>query len=311
MDTQLLTVLERIASALEKIADRPLSASSTAFTAPPPTNGRHPADESVAAPAASAANDINPILRFLSAHDIEIKAFQADEEKDEVLDSLSQYMGNKYTHISRVYNRLKRSLNNARGFRHDLKHESQEVISYSTQFCSLLHKYALLTDYRYFNSPKFLITGKPARIPMAINFLTGQWLERFVKSTLLKATQGCDEALQFAYLMNPQIILPNGDDFELDVLFYLEGEIYWFEAKTGQYQNYVEKYARMSRLLNLDQEHAYMVLTDIDANTTAALTKLFKMQVLDVESFAGRVEEIFFRFAPQPTEPLEIGETSD
>ena len=146
---------------------------------------------------------------------------------------------------------------------------------------------------------------------MAINFLTGQWLERFVKSTLLKAAQSGEEALHFAYLMNPQIILPNGDDFELDILFFLEGEIYWFEAKTGQYQNYVEKYARMSRLLNLDPDHAYMVLTDIDTNTTAALTKLFNMQVLDVESFGGRVAELFARFEPRKPIAAEAAAPDD
>jgi hypothetical protein len=38
--------------------------------------------------------------------------------------------------------------------------------------------------------------------------------------------------------MNPQVILPDGDSFELDILFMIDSDVYWFEAKTG---NYIEK----------------------------------------------------------------------
>ena len=88
-----------------------------------------------------------------------------------------------------------------------------------------------------------------------------------------------DKDLEFSYLLNPQVILPNGDDFELDLIFHVNDSYYWIEAKSGDYQQHISKYSKMSRILNLDFEHSIMVLTDISPDKSAALTSLFSMTV--------------------------------
>ena len=91
--------------------------------------------------------------------------------------------------------------------------------------------------------------------------------------------------------------MPNGNDFELDVIFKIEDEIFWFEAKTGDYQRHVEKYSRMSSMMDLDQEHSYMILTDVQESSTKALTSLFKMKVVNVENFAEEIQQFLQRIS--------------
>lgn len=288
---KLINILERIAVALEKIAHQEMQ-NNISFV-----NSKEQIvknlelknnDEFEEEEENIHINDINPILRFLSEKNIQVKTFQTDEEIDDVLDNISLFMGSRYNNIKRVYNLIKSKLNTGSNFRLDLKNATQEEISDSCQLCNSLYQIAFLSEYKYFKSPQYIINAKPNRIPTAINFFTGLWLERFIKTEIKNRINETNRDLKFSYLTNPQIILPNGDDFELDVLFSIEDEIYWFEAKTGEYQNYINKYSQMAKLMNLDNEHAFMVLTEVNPSNCTALKKIFGMEVINIESFSEK-----------------------
>lgn len=289
-DDKLINILERIAVALEKIADQ-VTAVNPVFDR---SNGRilkqsGTTNESNKEQTIQ-ANDINPILRFLADRNIQVKTFQTDEEIDDVLDNIALFMGNRYNRIKKVYNSIKSKLNSGTSFKLDLKNATQEEVSYSCQLCNSLHQIAFLSEYKYFKSPQFLIIAKPNRIPTAINFFTGQWLERFIKTEVKNTIRKLERPVKFAYLTNPKVILPNGDDFELDLLFNIEDEIFWFEAKTGEYQNYVDKYSRMAKIMQLDNKHSFMVLTEVNEQNCVALKKIFGMEVVNIESFSANFQ---------------------
>lgn len=290
MDNErLINILDRIATALEKIAEKnsstlPLNTNSELQNINENNNSIN--SEEINEQEIIPVNDVNTILRFLADKNIQVKTFQTDEEIDDVLDNIALFMGNRYNRVKKVYNTIKSKLNTGTGFRLDLKNATQEEVSYSCQLCNSLHQIAFLSDYKYFKSPQFVINGRPNRIPTAINFFTGQWLERFIKTEVKNSIRKLETPIKFAYLTNPQIILPNGDDFELDVLFSIDEEIFWFEAKTGDYQNYVDKYSRMAKLLQLDNKHAFMVLTEVNDQNCIALKKIFGMEVVNIEKFS-------------------------
>ena len=291
-DEKLINILERIAVALEKIADKKNIINSVFNSSNGQVVEQYETinDLEIENEQTIQVNDINPIFRFLSERNIQVKTFKTDEEIDDVLDNIALFMGNRYNRVKKVYNSIKSKLNSGTGFRLDLKNATQEEVSYSCQLCNSLHQIAFLSEYKYFKSPQFLINAKPNRIPTAINFFTGQWLERFIKTEVKNTIRKLERPVKFAYLTNPQIILPNGDDFELDVLFYIEDEIFWFEAKTGEYQNYVDKYSRMAKLMQLDSKHAFMVLTEVNEPNCVALKKVFGMEVVNIENFSEKFQ---------------------
>lgn len=290
MDNErLINILERIATALEKIAEKnsstlPLNTNSELQNINDNNNSIN--SEEINEQEIIPINDVNTIFRFLADKNIQVKTFQTDEEIDDVLDNIALFMGNRYNRVKKVYNTIKSKLNTGTDFRLDLKNATQEEVSYSCQLCNSLHQIAFLSEYKYSKSPQFVINGRPNRIPTAINFITGQWLERFIKTEVKNSIRKLETPIKFAYLTNPQIILPNGDDFELDVLFSIDEEIFWFEAKTGDYQNYVDKYSRMAKLLQLDNKHAFMVLTEVNEQNCVALKKIFGMEVVNIEKFS-------------------------
>ncbi len=131
MDNErLINILERIATALEKIAEK------NSFTLPIKVNSeRHNFSESENLTTTNAeeineqdtisVNDVNPIFRFLADKNIQVKTFRTDEEIDDVLDNIALFMGNRYNRIKKVYNTIKSKLNTGTDFRLDLKNATQ------------------------------------------------------------------------------------------------------------------------------------------------------------------------------------------
>ena len=233
---------------------------------------------------------------FLVSRGIEIKVVPPETPADSVINSLSMFLGERYQALAPLLSHIKRNMQQGRAFSLSIKGYTQQAVSDVCQFCSRLHTLAFLEEYKYFNSPRFLIHATPSTLPSAQNFFSGQWLERYVLQTVQEIINSLrfqiDHRLHFAYLLNPQIVLPNGNDFELDLIFYLEGQVYWLEAKTGKYQQHIAKYSKISKILNLDESHALMVLTDISDDQTAALSSLFSMQVCNLGQLRNQLAEI-------------------
>ena len=238
--------------------------------------------------------DVNILIDKLQEKNITVKTYVDSITENTSLDNVAYFMGNRYNDIRKVYETIKRHLNKPNGFHLDLKNATQSEISASCQLCTTLYDIAFLSEYKYDKSPRYFIHATPNKIPIAINFLTGHWLEIFIRKTIQDSLKSLPATIEYTYLINPQIILPNGNDFELDVVFLINGEIYWVEGKTGNYQHYINKYSYVANMLNLDKNHSFLVLTDvINPNTTYILSKTFDMTIIPVEEFEEEIKYVF------------------
>ncbi len=291
-------LLERIANAIELIAHR-LDPHGTAHVGrftdikDSPPNGINKS-EGGGESKNNFINDFSDIEIFLQSKNIKIKNIKEENESDEILDKLAFFMGNRYSHIKTLYQIIKRTLNTGKSFKLDLKNYKQEEIASITQLCTNLHQIAFLEDYKYFKSPQYILYARVNRVPTVINFFTGGWLERYIKTAVIKAieTISLTTPVNYSYLKNPQIVLPGGNDFELDLLFKIENEYFWFEAKTGDYQRSVSKYSEVAKILNLDYGHAFMILTDITDSGAQALKGLFNMNVVKIDKFYEEFKDV-------------------
>jgi hypothetical protein len=282
-------LLERIALALERLVEH-----QHGMVAGAPQS-RPGAEESVLdswrpSPSAPPPSILEP---FLNSKGIRIKVRPADDAADQVIDSLSLYLGERYDALSDLLGKIKRAMQTGMPITESLKGRPQQDVSSACQFCTRLHEVAFLEQYQYFRSPTYLIKAKTTTLPKAQRFFGGQWLERLilqkVKAVHAQVASEVTEELGFEYLINPQITLPNGDDFELDILTAMGSSIYWIEAKSGDYQQHVAKYSKFARLLGLDFDHSFMVLVDVPDTRCDALSSLFSMTVCTLRSFEEKL----------------------
>lgn len=284
-NNELIEVLNRIADSLEKVANNYKNKNIISLKNTLTYIGSESNLDKGTIKYDNFINKKNDIENFLLQKGIIIKTRKNEDSSDEILDRISLFMGSRYSLIKKVYEPIKRVLNKGKSIELNLKNSTQLAISSICHLCSSLHEIAFLEEYKYSKSPNYQLYLKPSSQPKVINFFTGQWLERFIKAQVISCISKILGEQDYSYLINPQIILPNGDEFELDILFRIKNEFFWFEAKTGEYQKYVGKYSKMAKILNLDEEHAFMVLTDINGSSADALKSLFKMNVVKVNLF--------------------------
>jgi hypothetical protein len=226
---------------------------------------------------------IDPLQDFLALHGITIRSTPPEDPADQVINSLSLFLGDHYDSLKRILATIKRNMQQGSSFSESIKNYSQESVSDITQFCKRLHTVAFLEEYKYLKSPQYLIKAKTTTLPKAQQFFSGQWLERFVlqkvQTVVNQLSREMRKELDFSYLLNPQIVLPNGDNFEMDLLFQVNHNFFWIEAKSGEYQPHIAKYAKMSSRLKLDRCHAIMVLADSTPDKSAELLNVFDMTV--------------------------------
>ncbi|MFN3179885.1 MAG: hypothetical protein ACK41R_07055 [Thermus sp.] len=215
-----------------------------------------------------------------------VKKPQEEEEKEKVLTRLALFLGDRYSSLEKLYERLKQSLSTKRQFELSLSEATQEEIANSTQFCTMLKQYALLTSYHY-KSEERRIRAKASTEGWVQNFLTGGWLERYVAERLRKFLRS--KNLPHEVAVGYQVTLPNGDSMELDVLLRVGERFFWFEAKTGDFQTHIAKYAGLKKVLGLSARESFLVLLGMDKARAKELSALHGLTVVN----QANVVEIF------------------
>ncbi len=223
---------------------------------------------------------------FLWSKGVKIKSLEAsarnlDGKLNNQLNHISNFMGDRYSSIKKLYKSIKSSMNEGEAFSLCLKDEPQQVVSDSCQLANLLLGAAFLEEYRYFKSPKFILEARPSRSPDALNFLSGGWLERYVKGKLVKVAG--QQGKKVSYLANAQVTLPNGNDFEMDLFFCVNDRFYWVESKTGDYHESINKYSSLASELSLQKSQVFLVLTDVDQDRKISLSSIYRLSVIGVD----------------------------
>ncbi len=218
-----------------------------------------------------------------------VKKPQEEEEKEKVLTRLGLFLGDRYPSLEKLYERLKQSLSTKRQFELSLSEATQEEIANSTQFCTMLKQYALLTSYHY-KSEERRIRAKASTEGWVQNFLTGGWLERYVAERLRKFLRSKNLAHEVA--MGYQVTLPNGDTMELDVLLRVGERFFWFETKTGDFQAHIAKYAGLKKVLGLSTRESFLVLLGMDKARAKELSALHGLTVVNQANFLDIFQEI-------------------
>lgn len=218
-----------------------------------------------------------------------------EEEKEKVLTRLALFLGDRYPSLEKLYERLKQSLSTKRQFELSLSEASQEEIANSTQFCTMLKQYALLTSYHY-KSEERRIRAKASTEGWVQNFLTGGWLERYVAERVRRFLRS--KNLPHEVAVGYQVALPNGDAMELDVLVRVGERVYWFETKTGDFQAHIAKYAGLKKVLGLSARESFLVLLGMDKTRAKELSALHGLTVVNQANFLEAFQEALEGNAP-------------
>ncbi|MDH7604267.1 MAG: hypothetical protein QHH13_05135 [Melioribacter sp.] len=234
--------------------------------------------------------NLSSIYYWLMSRGITIINYKSLNNNDHVHDKLSLFLGNRFENLVLFHDGIRRCLSNGNVLRLNLYDYPQSVISDTTQFCTWLYEYAYLSSYRYIRQTRTIL-AQPQRIPKVINFLNGEWFERFI---FLKLNSFFSQnKIKFSHLQNIQVTLPNGNQFEFDHIFLINGNPLWVECKTGDYQAYIERYSSTRRLLKIPKERSILIILGLDDNLCQTLTDLYDITVKNEKNIFNWISNIF------------------
>jgi len=105
-------------------------------------------------------------------------------------------------------------------------------------------------------------------------FFAGEWLEWYAFMKI--ATQLSAGNHTFSCLKNAILQMPNGDTFEIDLFFLIDGKVpLWVECKSGEYRSAIGKYVEMRKRLKLDRANMFLLALEVPDDKVAALSSTF------------------------------------
>lgn len=274
-------VLMRIAVALERIA-----ASPALGTAPPVT-----APESLLGPLAAGPR----ITELLADRGVAVRGLRPLGPSDPANDDAAVAIAAHHHLVEPLLDELKRTLATGEEARLDLSNARPEVITACTKIGRKLRSIGDLVEYRYerqHHGQRRLLRARPRRDAETTAFLTGGWLEVYLRRKvrgLLLSHHGP----RFELAQGVLVTLPGGGDGELDLLVALDGRLYWFEAKSGTYAEYLERYSLLAAMLGLPRSRCLMLFADLDRDRAERLMQRHPLTFVPLADLDLRLDLLF------------------
>ena len=215
-------------------------------------------------PSTFSLEKLKDLQRYLSDRGIRVTYLPDESGLDPHLSEIASFLGKYLNYVQPFYSRLKTTLNEGQEVEFSLIGFQGREITHTLNFCRMLHEAGILGEFVYKRAPHYKIITRVDRTPKAINFLSGGWLEHYIRDKVLSilTLHPATHDTPFAFMKNPRILLPGDEDFEFDFLLMVGEKVFWIEAKTGEYLDFMSKYARVSKLLGLKQNNAFLVLVE-------------------------------------------------
>ena len=245
----------------------------------------------------------NKTLLLLQQRGVKIKSTNQLIAEEEGLLTLAGIMGMKYDTIRPLLHHIKRAQSSGRRIFLNLKDEPQENIADITLVANLSHKAGLLPSYKYVKSPQYKLYCEPPISPIAINFFTGHWLELYA----LRVVRDIEakSATDLSAVSGVHIELPNGDQFDLDLIFSVADRLIWVEAKTADdFSGLLPKYKRISELLCATDEDAIILWSTFHEMDRLKSTRgtLARMTVCSPKEFPTHIQNRLKQYGVGPDE---------
>lgn len=240
-------------------------------------------------PASDARAAQERILAFLNHQQITVTDFVPPDTYSSERSYLSQALANHAEQLGPFHRQLKRSLNDRHEFSLRFTNYDTETIEHFRKFGQTAHAIGLLD---VFAITEYALQARAANTADAQAFFSGMWMEQHIVACVIEVVRGLEaelgRALPFAYLTNVKVTLPSGEAREMDLLFHVNGCMFWVEVKSSDYQQFINKYTTISQHLPLDKQHRILVVAEL-ADEDALYRSNHDITIYSLHEFTNRI----------------------
>jgi hypothetical protein len=165
--------------------------------------------------------------------------------------------------------------------------DAQRVV----EFCNLLYDYSFVAK-RFHLRQENLIRLVLQTAPAIRDFFNGDWLEWFAFIAMLQLVR--QHRRRYSCARNLVISLQNGESYELDVFFLLDGERpLCIECKSGEFRQDIERCLRLRKRLGLDRDSFILCAVGLSPEQAQGLTSMYELSFASERDLVPRLETLF------------------
>ncbi|MCL2116496.1 MAG: hypothetical protein FWH29_09765 [Methanobrevibacter sp.] len=202
---------------------------------------------------------------------------------------VSYFIGENYNFVKPFTNKIKSAMQSKKIFM-PLKSYIPMEVSKITNLGTILHEKGFLKKYYYKGPYNKFISAKINSDGHMQYFLSGIWLENYVKIVIIQVIERLKQKLginiKYQIFNNILVVTEDDEKVELDIIFIIENKfIYWVECRTNEYENVVTKYSKFAKKYDFVSKRTFIVSGRIDSNGEKFVEEYFNFQIISVENF--------------------------
>ncbi|MBP6047768.1 MAG: hypothetical protein KA530_11895 [Ferruginibacter sp.] len=220
---------------------------------------------------------------FFTEHNIGYMGCIEEVVKSKTLDNIVLTMGNHFVDLQRWLLLIKRNVASSGSFQIQLNEFKNPNII--IQVSEQLFKIAYLDEFALIKGGKQLLIS-PSRLPVAHNFFTGFWLERYIFLMIDKVLKQFHLQEIALLYRNMVVTVPDVGNAELDILLLINDTFFWIEIKSGDFQNYLTRYHQIKQELQFEQRQCILVINENNFDIQNTIEQASGFTVIGIQNFS-------------------------
>lgn len=172
-----------------------------------------------------------------------------------------------------------------------LDRKSPEDAQAISAFCQQLYDFSFVAKCfhnRAENNVRLILQTAPA----IRNFFSGEWLEWHALMTSLRYAK--EQGKRFSCARGLEIVLQNGDTYELDVFVLIDGEIpVCIECKSGEFREKIERYQTLKKRLGMEGKQFVMCVAGLSDENAKAFSAMYDLAFVSERTLADHLARLF------------------
>ncbi|UBM60780.1 hypothetical protein LAG90_09045 [Marinilongibacter aquaticus] len=206
---------------------------------------------------------------------------------DEKLLKAADYLAHNYFKLDNFFTELKWKQNIRRNFNFSDDSTAMPVI---LEWATMLQDSELIEMLINKQTSLYIDIAELAK---ATSFINGYWLEILLRSRISDwLRQNIDEVGSYDILSQVHVSKSDGKVSELDLLFMLNGKVFWFECKSGEIGKYYALFASHRQMLGLKFSQAIAVVIEPNAQIASNFRTRSGMQTFFSTDLKEQIEAL-------------------
>ena len=233
-----------------------------------------------------------PIYDWFHKRQIKVQADLRGVDTSGFFDEAAEAIGSNLMLFKEVVDRIRWSQQKEyNGTTIKLEKKSPDEAKALLGFCQQLYDFSFVAKCfhnKQENSIRLILQSAPA----VRQFFNGEWLEWHALMSGLRYAK--ERGRRVACARGLEIVLANGDPYELDVFLLVDGQTpICIECKSGEFRQNIDRYLALKKRLGLTGKQFVMCIAGLEDDKARAYTAMYDISFVNEQGLAEHLSRLF------------------